>query len=102
MSFLNWFKRKPESSEAEARTVLGQKTVTGQAHTPEPILADLPTRNRAAKVSQAKIEPLSPNQYRQARRSILNRQPPKQGCRSERLKSLSRFEHFTKSCPLIC
>jgi predicted regulator of Ras-like GTPase activity (Roadblock/LC7/MglB family) len=41
MSFLHWFKRKPESSEAEARPVPSQKTATEQAHTPEPIMADL-------------------------------------------------------------
>jgi hypothetical protein len=57
MSFLNWFKRKPESSEAEARGVPDQKSATEQAHTPEPILADLrpetgsqsqPSEDRAA------------------------------------------------------
>jgi predicted regulator of Ras-like GTPase activity (Roadblock/LC7/MglB family) len=41
MSFLHWFKRKPESSEAEANPVPNQKTATEQAHTPEPIMADL-------------------------------------------------------------
>jgi predicted regulator of Ras-like GTPase activity (Roadblock/LC7/MglB family) len=41
MSFLHWFKRKPESSEAEVRPVLGQETAAGQAHTPEPITAGL-------------------------------------------------------------
>jgi hypothetical protein len=41
MSFLHWFKRKPESSEAEARPVSSQKTATEQAHTPESIMADL-------------------------------------------------------------
>jgi predicted regulator of Ras-like GTPase activity (Roadblock/LC7/MglB family) len=41
MSFLHWFKRKPESSEAEARPVPSQKTATEQAHTPEPIVANL-------------------------------------------------------------
>jgi predicted regulator of Ras-like GTPase activity (Roadblock/LC7/MglB family) len=40
MSFLHWFKRKPESSEeAEAKTVLTQKIDTEQANTPEPIMA---------------------------------------------------------------
>jgi hypothetical protein len=41
MSFLHWFKRKPESSEAEARPVPSQKTASEQALTPEPIMADL-------------------------------------------------------------
>ena len=41
MSFLHWFKRKPESGEAEIRPVLSQQTATGQAHTPEPIMVDL-------------------------------------------------------------
>ena len=49
MPFLHWFKRKSESSEAEARPVLSQKTATEQAHTPEPIADRLATRNRAAK-----------------------------------------------------
>jgi hypothetical protein len=65
MSFLNWFKRKPESSEAEARTVLGQKTVTGQAHTPEPILADLPPEteplNQPSEDRTAEPQSISPN-----------------------------------------
>jgi hypothetical protein len=41
MSFLHWFKRKPESSETEARPVPSQKTATEHAHTPEPIVANL-------------------------------------------------------------
>jgi hypothetical protein len=41
MSFLHWFKRKPESGEAEARPVPSQEVATGQAHTPEPIITDL-------------------------------------------------------------
>jgi hypothetical protein len=41
MSFLHWFKRKPESGEAEARPAPSQKTAIEQAHTPEPIMADL-------------------------------------------------------------
>ena len=41
MSFLHWFKRKPESSEAEAKPVLTQKIATEQANNPEPIMADL-------------------------------------------------------------
>jgi hypothetical protein len=35
MSFLHWFKRKPESSKAEAKPVLTQKIDTGQASIPE-------------------------------------------------------------------
>jgi predicted regulator of Ras-like GTPase activity (Roadblock/LC7/MglB family) len=41
MSFLHWFKRRPESSEAEAKPVLDQKIALEQAHTPEPFTADL-------------------------------------------------------------
>ena len=39
MSFLHWFKRKPESGEAEAKPVPTQKIATEQATTPEPITA---------------------------------------------------------------
>jgi hypothetical protein len=57
MPFLHWFKRKPESSEAEIKPVLTQKIATEQASTPEPTMTQL--RPEAAPRSR-------PDEYRAA------------------------------------
>jgi hypothetical protein len=65
MSFLNWFKRKPESSETETRAVPGQVTITERAHTPEPVLAELrPETEPQSQLSEdraAEPQPISPS-----------------------------------------
>lgn len=66
MSFLNWFKRKPESSEAEAKPLLTQNIATEQACTPEPVMADLRPETGL---------PSPPNEYRAAEPQSISPSP---------------------------
>jgi hypothetical protein len=66
MSFLQWFKRKPESSEVEAKPALTQKIATEQANTPEPMMADL----------RPETGPQSlPNEYQMAEPELISPNP---------------------------